>query len=79
MNRLEKIYKENVVPKLMEEFGYKCIMEVPKLRCISLNMGLGEGAHDNKIIQDGLKELTLIAGQKAVPTRAKKSQLQPLR
>ncbi len=73
MNRLEKIYKETVVPKLREEFGYKCIMEVPKLSFISLNMGLGEGAHDNKIIQDGIKELTLIAGQKAVPTRAKKS------
>lgn len=73
MNRLEKIYKENVVPKLMDEFGYKNIMEVPRLKLISLNMGLGEGAHDNKIIQDGIKELTLIAGQKAVPTRAKKS------
>ncbi|GAB6162971.1 50S ribosomal protein L5 [Desulfothermus naphthae] len=73
MNRLEKIYKENVVPKLKDEFGYKNIMEVPKLKLISLNMGLGEGAHDNKIIQDGIKELTLIAGQKAVPTRAKKS------
>ncbi|WP_461833688.1 50S ribosomal protein L5 [Desulfothermus sp.] len=73
MNRLEKIYKENVVPKLMDEFGYKNIMEVPRLKLISLNMGLGEGAHENKIIQDGIKELTLIAGQKAVPTRAKKS------
>ena len=73
MNRLEKIYKENVVPKLKDEFGYKNIMEVPRLKFISLNMGLGEGAHDNKIIQDGIKELTLIAGQKAVPTRAKKS------
>lgn len=73
MNRLEKIYRENVVPKLMDEFGYKNIMEVPRLKFISLNMGLGEGAHDNKIIQDGIKELTLIAGQKAVPTRAKKS------
>jgi len=73
MNRLEKIYKENVVPKLKDEFGYKNIMEVPRLKLISLNMGLGEGAHDNKIIQDGIKELTLIAGQKAVPTRAKKS------
>jgi len=73
MNRLEKIYKENVVPKLMDEFGYKNIMEVPRLKFISLNMGLGEGAHDNKIIQDGIKELTLIAGQRAVPTRARKS------
>ena len=73
MNRLYKLYQETAVPKLKEEFGYKSIMQVPKLQFISLNMGLGEGAHENKIIQDGLKELTLIAGQKAVSTRAKKS------
>ena len=73
MNRLYMVYQENVVPKLREEFGYKSIMEIPRIKFISLNMGLGEGAHENKIIQDGVKELTLIAGQKAVPTRAKKS------
>ena len=73
MNRLYKLYQDTVVPKLKEEFGYKNIMQVPRLKFISLNMGLGEGAHENKIIQDGIKELTLIAGQKAVPTRAKKS------
>lgn len=73
MNRLEKIYREQVVPKLNEEFGYKNVMEVPKILFVSLNMGLGEGSQDNKIIQDGIKELTIIAGQKAVPTRAKKS------
>ncbi len=73
MNRLEKIYREKIVPKLIEEFGYKSIMQVPRVSFISLNMGLGEGSQDNKLIQDGIKELTLIAGQKAVPTRAKKS------
>ncbi len=73
MNRLEKIYREQVAPKLKEEFGYKNIMEIPKILFVSLNMGLGEGSQDNKIIQDGVKELTLIAGQKAVPTRAKRS------
>lgn len=73
MNRLEKIYREQVIPKLKEEFGYKNEMEVPKVLFVSLNMGLGEGSQDNKIIQDGVKELTIIAGQKAVATRAKKS------
>jgi large subunit ribosomal protein L5 len=73
MTRLYEIYKEQVKPALQQEFEYKSIMQVPCLKFVSLNMGLGEGSQDNKLIQDAAKELTLIAGQKAVITRAKKS------
>lgn len=73
MSRLRHIYKEKVMPSLREEFGYKSSMQIPSLKCIALNMGLGEGSQDNKLIQDAVQELSLIAGQKAVITRAKKS------
>ncbi len=73
MSRLWNFYKEKVVPLLMEEFGYKSVMQVPTLKFISLNMGLGEASRDNKLLQDAIEELTLIAGQRAVVTRAKKS------
>lgn len=73
MTRLETIYNDNVVPELQKQFGYRSPMEIPKLQFISLNMGLGRGSQDNKLIQDAMDELTLISGQKAVVTRAKKS------
>ncbi len=73
MSRLWNFYKEKVVPALMEEFGYKSIMQVPTLKFISLNMGLGEASRDNKLLQDAIEELSLIAGQRAVVTRAKKA------
>ncbi len=73
MVRLQKIYKEQVVPSLQKEFQYTSSMQIPTLKAISLNMGLGEAAHNNKMIQDAVKELTLVSGQKAVLTRAKKS------
>ncbi|WP_456324218.1 50S ribosomal protein L5 [Desulfonauticus submarinus] len=73
MMRLEKLYKEKIVPHLMKEFNYKSPMEVPKVLKVSLNMGLGEGSQNNKLIQDAVEELTFIAGQRAVITRAKKS------
>ena len=73
MSRLKNIYKENVVNSLQQEFGYKSIMQVPSMQFIALNIGLGEGSQDNKLIQDATKELSEIAGQKAVVTRAKKS------
>jgi large subunit ribosomal protein L5 len=73
MSRLQHIYKEQIVPSLREEFGYQSIMQVPTLQFVSLNMGLGEGSQDNKLIQDAAKELSLLAGQKAVITRAKRS------
>ncbi|NBC24207.1 MAG: 50S ribosomal protein L5, partial [Bacteroidetes bacterium] len=71
--RLQKKYREEVVPKLMEEFNYKSSMEVPRITKICLNQGLGEVTQDKKIVDDALEELSLIAGQKAVPTTAKKS------
>ncbi|MFN4227782.1 MAG: 50S ribosomal protein L5 [Candidatus Ratteibacteria bacterium] len=71
--RLKKFYKENVIPKLMEKFKYKNIMQVPKILKIVLNMGIGRDGKDAKAVESAQKELTLIAGQKAVLTRAKKS------
>ena len=73
MSRLEQIYTDKIFPELKREFSYASSMQVPALRSIALNMGLGEGSQDNKIIQDAVQELSLIAGQKAVVTRAKKS------
>lgn len=73
MTRLEQIYKEKVVPALQKEFGYESPMELPKLKMVSLNIGLGEASSNNKLIEDAVEELTQIAGQRAVVTRAKKS------
>ncbi|GFM37481.1 50S ribosomal protein L5 [Desulfovibrio psychrotolerans] len=73
MNRLQKIYNETVVPALQKEFQYKSSMQVPGLEKISLNIGLGEASTNNKLLEEAVKELTVIAGQKAVVTRAKKS------
>lgn len=71
--RLRKKYKDEIVSKLMEQFNYKSIMQVPKLQKICLNQGLGAATADKKIVDSALKELTSIAGQKAVPAKAKKS------
>ncbi|MFP4071012.1 MAG: 50S ribosomal protein L5 [Desulfovibrionales bacterium] len=73
MTRMEAIYNDNVVPELQKQFGYKSPMEIPRLQFISLNMGLGRGSQDNKLIQTAIDELAQIAGQKPVVTRAKKS------
>lgn len=71
--RLKNKYKEEVVPALMEQFNYKSIMEVPKLQKICINQGIGKATQDKKLVDNSLKEMTMIAGQKAVPTKAKKS------
>lgn len=71
--RLKKHYKENVIPKLMEKFGYKNKMRVPKILKIVLNMGIGRDNKDAKAIEAAQRELALIAGQKPVLTKAKKS------
>lgn len=73
MSNLAEYYKKECLPLLMEEFGYSNVMEAPKLSKIVLNMGLGEAVQNSKIIDSAINELTLIAGQKAVVTRAKKS------
>ena len=73
MARLYETYKNEVIPKLKKEFNYKNIMEVPKIEKIVLNMGVGEATQNIKILDAATDELTLIAGQKAVIKRAKKS------
>ena len=73
MIRLKEKYKKEIIPALMREFSYKNIMQVPKIKSIVLNVGMGEGIQDIKLIEAAVKELTTITGQKAVITRAKKS------
>lgn len=71
--RFKKRYNEVIKAELMKEFGYKNAMQVPKIEKIVLNIGAGEAASDSKKIQQALNDLTAIAGQKAVATRAKKA------
>lgn len=70
---LKKKYRDEIVPSLMKEFELKNPMEVPRLQKIVVNMGLGEAVQNNKMIDTALADLATITGQKAVPTRAKKS------
>ena len=70
--RLQEFYKEQVVPKLIEQFGFKSIMEVPRITKITLNMGLGEAINDKKVIELAVGDLTKIAGQKPVVTKARR-------
>ena len=65
---LRKKYSEEVVNKLMEQFQYATIMQVPKIKKVSLNQGVGGATQDKKLVESALKEMTMIAGQKAVPT-----------
>jgi large subunit ribosomal protein L5 len=71
--RLKKVYQDEVVPKLVREFGYKNAMEVPKIDKIVLNMGVGEAVNDTKKVTTAAADLALIAGQKPVITRARKA------
>ena len=71
--RLKKKYREEVVPALMEQFQYGSIMEVPRLEKICINQGVGDATQDKKLVDNALEEVSTIAGQRAVPTRAKKS------
>lgn len=71
--RLRKKYQEEVIPALMEQFQYKTIMQVPRLEKICINQGVGTATQDKKLVDVAIDELSMIAGQKAVPTRAKKS------
>ncbi|VBB42214.1 50S ribosomal subunit protein L5 [uncultured Desulfatiglans sp.] len=73
MSRLKEKYETEVVPALMKEFGYTSIMAVPRIEKVVLNMGLGEAIQNIKVLDYGVDELTRIAGQKAVITKAKKS------
>jgi large subunit ribosomal protein L5 len=71
--RLATHYKEKVVPDLMQKFGYKSVMEVPRLRKITVNMGVGETTSDKKVLDNALADMQKIAGQKPVVTKARKS------
>lgn len=70
--RLQEQYKKEVAPALMKEFGYKSSMQIPRIVKISLNQGLGEAITDKKRIDTGIHEMSLIAGQSAVPTKSKR-------
>jgi len=71
--RLLKIYKEEVVPELSKRFSYKNSLEAPQIKKIILNMGVGLGSQDIKVLESAMQDLSLISGQKGVITRAKKS------
>ena len=71
--RLGTFYREKVVPDLMQKFGYKTVMQVPRLRKITVNMGVGETTTDKKILDNAVADMTKIAGQKPVVTKARKS------
>ena len=73
MARLQEFYKETVSPELLQKFGYKSVMEVPRITKITLNMGVGEAVGDKKVLDYAVGDLQKIAGQKPVTTKAKKS------
>ena len=73
MSRLQEFYKQTVVGQLQQQFGYKSVMEVPRLVKITLNMGVGEAVGDKKVLDNAVEDLTRISGQKPVVTKARKS------
>lgn len=73
MARFQEFYRETVVPKLVEQFGYKSVMEVPRIKKITLNMGVGEAVADKKVMDHAVSDMQKIAGQKPVVTKSKKS------
>ncbi|WP_180683066.1 50S ribosomal protein L5 [Tepidicella baoligensis] len=73
MARFQQIYRDKIAPALKEQFGYKSVMEVPRITKITLNMGVGEAVADKKVLENAVGDLTKIAGQKPVVTRARKA------
>jgi len=73
MSRLKEKYLKEIVPVMIKEFGYRNVMEMPKLEKVVLNMGLGEAIHNIKVLDSAVEELALISAQKPVITRAKRS------
>nr|HRK57195.1 50S ribosomal protein L5 [Burkholderiaceae bacterium] len=73
MARMQKQYREQVVPELMKKFGYTSVMQVPRITKITLNMGVGEAVNDKKNIEMAVADLTKIAGQKPVVTKSRKA------
>ncbi|MCR5005542.1 MAG: 50S ribosomal protein L5 [Clostridiales bacterium] len=72
-NRFKEMYTNEIVPQMIKKFGYKNIMEVPKLEKIVLNMGVGEAKENPKALEGAVNDMTIIAGQKPIITKAKKS------
>lgn len=73
MSRLKDFYRDTVVKQLIEQFGYKSVMEVPRITKISLNMGVGEALTDKKVLENAVADMEKISGQKVVVTKARKS------
>lgn len=73
MARLQEFYKQDVMPELQKKFGYKSVMEVPRITKITLNMGVGEAVGDKKVLEHAVGDMTKIAGQKPVVTKARKA------
>ena len=73
MARLKQLYKDSVVQKMTEQFGYTSVMQVPRIEKITLNMGVGEAVADKKVMENAVGDMEKIAGQKVVVTKAKKS------
>ena len=73
MSRLQERYKNEIAPKLQEEFGFKSAMQIPRITKITLNMGLGEAVGDKKVIEHAVGDMEKIAGQKAIVTMSRKS------
>lgn len=73
MSRFSSLYHETIVPELMKKFGYKTVMQVPRITKITLNMGVGEAVNDKKLVDNALGDMTKIAGQKPVVTRTRKA------
>jgi large subunit ribosomal protein L5 len=73
MARFKQHYADKVAPQLMEKFGYKSVMEVPRITKITLNMGVGEAVADKKVMDNAVGDMTKIAGQKPVVTKARKA------
>jgi large subunit ribosomal protein L5 len=73
MARLQQHYREKVIPELTEKFNYASVMQVPRITKITLNMGVGKGTQDRKILDNAVADLTKLTGQKPVVTKAKKS------
>ncbi|MFG1487782.1 50S ribosomal protein L5 [Oceanospirillum sp. HFRX-1_2] len=73
MARLKELYKSEVVAKLQEQFGYKNVMQVPRITKVTLNMGIGDATSDKKLIDNALVDLEALSGQKPIVTKARKS------
>lgn len=73
MARLQEFYKDTVVADLSKQFGYKSVMEVPRIKKITVNMGVGESVQDKKVLDNAVADLTKLTGQKPVVTKARKS------